>query len=70
MATGTITHISTGAFHSCASTADKFECWGDDYYDQATVPDTMATGAITHIAAENYHTCASTVDKLECWGDY
>jgi hypothetical protein len=61
----------TGAADAVASTGAVVG-WGDDYYSQATPPDTVnGLGAATDIAAGRNQSCAiqAVTGEVVCWGD-
>lgn len=83
--TGTVTSISAGSVHTCATTSDaKIYCWGEDsagelgnnalLVDQPTpvqVDTSTFTGTVISVSAGSYGTCANTSDgKAYCWGYY
>ena len=80
--TGTVSSISSGAFHTCATADDEAFCWGDNSSGQlgdgstttSDVPvavDTsgVLTGTVSSISSGAFHTCATADDKAFCWGD-
>jgi alpha-tubulin suppressor-like RCC1 family protein len=72
------THLSTGAFHTCASTASSISCWGLNNAGQlgssgttdlnSPTAITSSRSGVTQLAAGLAHTCALSGTTLECWG--
>ena len=80
--TGTVSSISSGAFHTCATADDKAFCWGDNTYgplgngsttssDVPVAVDTSGvfTGTVAAIDAGFGVTCAVSDGWAYCWGD-
>lgn len=73
------THLTVGDYISCAITADRAQCWGDDFQlgdgtlvDRATPgPVALPDARVIDIAAGCHrHTCALLEDgSAWCWGD-
>jgi hypothetical protein len=63
---GTYTAVSVGGDHTCAiRTGGTLECWGHNYFGQATPPE----GTFVAVSAGMNHTCAIRTDgTLTCWG--
>jgi alpha-tubulin suppressor-like RCC1 family protein len=62
--------VSAGLYHTCAiqglyGEAGPVECWGYDYYGEATPP----AGDFKQVTAGGYHTCGLKPDgSAQCWG--
>ena len=63
---GEFASVSAGGLHTCGVRTDgAAECWGDDYYGQATPP----SGQFASVSAGLFHTCGVRTDgAAECWG--
>ena len=61
------TKLSAGIRHTCGIRSDTgaVECWGSDFYGQATPP-----GRFGSVSAGGVHTCGirSDTGAVECWG--
>ncbi len=83
LANKTVTHITAGAYHTCALISDgTVTCWGyndfgqlgtgDQEYSNVSVAVTsgaLTNKTVTHITAGTYHTCALISDgTVTCWG--
>ncbi len=72
-------YIRAGKTHSCGvlkggSEAGNIRCWGDNFYNQSTVPATYASTAFTAVEAGSEFTCGLLAEgeeagKAVCWGD-
>jgi alpha-tubulin suppressor-like RCC1 family protein len=71
-AAGGYIQVTAGLFHTCAiqqvnaSGAGPVQCWGDNFYGQASAPRGVS---FTQISAGDYHTCGLKPDgSVQCWG--
>jgi hypothetical protein len=79
--TGTLTHLSAGASHSCGRTVDgALTCWGGNEQSQlgdGTTEDRATAAVVSGLAAQvvsvragGYHTCVLVAgNRPLCWGN-
>lgn len=81
--TGSVTSITAGEDHTCATAAGTVYCWGANWSDQlgdgsgidsGTAVPIGVTGALSglnmkSVVTSDYATCATTGTAIFCWGD-
>ena len=79
----TFSAVSAGGFHVCGildgqnmQTAGVVRCWGNDSYNQSTIPTALTSATFSSISSGVYHNCGildgqnmQTSGALKCWGN-
>ncbi len=79
----TFSAVSAGGFHVCGildgqnmQTSGVVRCWGNDTYNQSTIPTALTSATFSSISSGVYHNCGildgqnmQTSGALKCWGN-